>query len=184
MDLRQHCRLTRKHERGHIAWITAMIVTSRACGRCLDAVLIAEILGSLVLAGLFELARASTVKLFLRDGQWWSQGSWVTAILWVLSLAAHLGFDYLAGGHLAGGHLAGGHLAGGHGTGGASFGSATILLYLAVTFRSRSPWSGWLLSRVRSACRFPVRTRSPAWPDPPRTARGVAGGVPRAWRSA
>jgi hypothetical protein len=52
----------------------------------------------------------------------------VTAILWVLSLAAHLGFDYLAGGHLAGGH----------GTGGASFGSATILLYLAVTFRSRS----------------------------------------------
>ena len=88
-------------------------------GRHLDATLFAEILGSLVLAGLFGLARAATVKLFLRDGQWWSRGSWVTAILWVVSVAAHLGFDYLVGGH---------------GTGGTSFGNATLLLYLAVTF--------------------------------------------------
>ena len=88
-------------------------------GRHLDATLIAEILGSLVLAGLFGLARAATVKLFLRDGQWWSRGSWVTAILWVVSVAAHLGFDYLVGGH---------------GTGSTSFGNATLLLYLAVTF--------------------------------------------------
>jgi len=43
----------------------------------------------------------------------------VNAILWVVSLAAHLGFDYLVGGH---------------GTGGICFGNATILLYLAVTF--------------------------------------------------
>ena len=93
-------------------------------GRHLDATLIAEILGSLVLAGMFGLARAATVKLFLRDGQWWSRGSWVTAILWVVSVAAHLGFDYLVGGHLVGGH----------GTGGTSFGNATLLLYLAVTF--------------------------------------------------
>ena len=88
-------------------------------GRHLDATLIAEILGSLVLAGMFGLARAATVKLFLRDGQWWSRGSWVTAILWVVSVAAHLGFDYLVGGH---------------GTGSTSFGNATLLLYLAVTF--------------------------------------------------
>ena len=88
-------------------------------GRHLDATLFAEILGSLVLAGLFGLARAATVKLFLRDGQWWSRGSWVTAILWVVSVAAHLGFDYLVGGH---------------GTGSTSFGNATLLLYLAVTF--------------------------------------------------
>jgi cysteine synthase len=46
----------------------------------------------------------------------------VTAILWVVSLAAHLGFD---------------HLVGGHGTGGTCFGNATILLYLAVTFAVR-----------------------------------------------
>lgn len=88
-------------------------------GRHIDATLIAEILGSLVLAALFGLARASTVRLFFKDGQWWSRGSWVTAILWVVSVAAHLGFDYLVGGH---------------GTSGTSFGNATILLYLAVTF--------------------------------------------------
>jgi hypothetical protein len=88
-------------------------------GRHLDATLIAEILGSLVLAAVFGLARASTVRLFFRDGQWWSRGSWVTAILWIVSVAAHLGFDYLVGGH---------------GSGSASFGNATILLYLAVTF--------------------------------------------------
>ena len=88
-------------------------------GRHLDATLIAEILGSLVLAAVFGLARASTVRLFLRDGQWWSRGNWVTAILWIVSVAAHLGFDYLVGGR---------------GAGSASFGNATILLYLAVTF--------------------------------------------------
>jgi hypothetical protein len=88
-------------------------------GRHLDATLIAEILGSLVLAALFGLARASTVKVFFRDGQWWSRGSWVTAILWVVSVTAHLGFDYLVGGR---------------GSGSTSFGNATILLYLAVTF--------------------------------------------------
>jgi hypothetical protein len=88
-------------------------------GRHLDATLIAEILGSLVLAALFGLARASTVRLFFKDGQWWSRGSWVTAILWVVSAAAHLGSDYLAGGR---------------GAGSTSFGNATIVLYLAVTF--------------------------------------------------
>ena len=30
-------------------------------------------------AALFGLARASTVRLFFKDGQWWSPGSWVTA---------------------------------------------------------------------------------------------------------
>ncbi len=60
-------------------------------GRHLDATLIAEILGSLVLAAVFGLARASTVRLFYKDGQWWTRGSWVTAILWVASVAAHLG---------------------------------------------------------------------------------------------
>jgi hypothetical protein len=74
-----------------------MIVTSRACGR-------------------------GPVRLSFKGGQWRSRGSWVTAILWVVSLAAHLGFD---------------HLFGGHGTGGTCVGNATILLYLAVTFAVR-----------------------------------------------
>ena len=86
-------------------------------GRHLDATLIAEILGSLVLAAVFGLARASTVRLFYKDGQWWTRGSWVTAILWVASVAAHLGFDYLVGGPGAG-----------------AFGNATVLIYLAVTY--------------------------------------------------
>ena len=68
---------------------------------------------------MFGLARASTVRLFVRDGQWWTRGNWITAIPWIVSLAAHLGFDYLAGGR---------------GSGSTSFGNATILLYLAVTF--------------------------------------------------
>ena len=88
-------------------------------GRHLDATLIAEIVGSLVLAAAFGLARASTVRLFYKDGQWWTRGNWVTAVLWVVSVAAHLGFDYLVGGH---------------GPGSAAFGNATILIYLAVTF--------------------------------------------------
>jgi len=66
-----------------------MIVTSRVCGR-------------------------GPVQLSFKDRQWRSRGSWVTAILWVVSLAAHAGFD---------------HLVGGHETGGTCFGNATILLY-------------------------------------------------------
>jgi hypothetical protein len=93
-------------------------------GRHIDATLIAEILGSLVLAGLFGLARASTVRVYFRDGQWWSRGSWITAILWIVSVAAHLGFDYLVGGHGSGSTS----------SGSTSFGNATLLLYLAVTF--------------------------------------------------
>ena len=41
-----------------------MIVTSRVCGR-------------------------GPVQLSFKDRQWRSRGSWVTAILWVVSLAAH-----------------------------------------------------------------------------------------------
>jgi hypothetical protein len=88
-------------------------------GRHVDATIVAEIIGSLVLAAVFGLARASTVRLFFKDGQWWTRGNWITAILWVVSVAAHLGFDYLVAGH---------------GSSGTSFGNATILLYLAVTF--------------------------------------------------
>jgi len=87
-------------------------------GEHVDAVIIAELAGSLVLAAAFGLARAATVRLSFRQGQWWSQGSWVTAILWVLSLGAHLLFDALVSGR--------------HGH--ASLGQATILLYLAVTY--------------------------------------------------
>ena len=57
------------------------------------------------------------MRLSFREGQWWSQGTWLTAILWIASLAAHLGFDFVVGGK-----------------GPDNFGNATILIYLAVTF--------------------------------------------------
>jgi hypothetical protein len=78
----------------------------------------AGLAGSLALAAIFGAARASTVRLWLADGQAWARGTWLTGLLWAVSLAAHLGYDAL--------------VAGGDGKG--SLGSASVLLYLAVTF--------------------------------------------------
>lgn len=75
------------------------------------------LVGSLVLAAVFGLARAATVKVWTQEGQPWSKGNLVTAGLWVLALAAHLGYDYLIGQH----------------KGLSGLGDATILLYLVVT---------------------------------------------------
>ncbi len=81
------------------------------------SVAIVALAGSLVLAAVFGAVRAATVRIWLQDGQAWSQGSLVTAALWVAALAAHLGYDYLVGQHKDIGNL----------------GSATIVLYLAIT---------------------------------------------------
>jgi hypothetical protein len=74
--------------------------------------------GSLVLAAVFGVLRASTVKLWTQDGQVWSKGNWLTAALWIIALGAHLGYDAL--------------VAHGHGSGG-DIGTATVVLYLAVS---------------------------------------------------
>ena len=76
----------------------------------------AALLGSLVLAAVFGVLRALTVRLWLKDGQPWSQGSWVTASLWIVALAAHLGYDALVAGRSQD-----------------NVGAATIVLYLAVS---------------------------------------------------
>lgn len=81
-------------------------------------VVAAGLAGSLALAVVFGAARASTVRIWLADGQAWARGTWLTGLLWAVSLGAHLGYDAL--------------VAGGDGKGG--LGSATVLLYLAVTF--------------------------------------------------
>jgi hypothetical protein len=73
--------------------------------------------GSLVLAAVFGAIRASTVRIWIKDGRAWSQGNWLTAALWVVALAAHLGYDDL--------------VAPGHGD--KSVGASTALLYLAVS---------------------------------------------------
>jgi hypothetical protein len=79
--------------------------------------------GSLVLAAGFGAARAATVKIWLRDGQALSQGNWLTALLWVVALAAHLGYDAVTSGH---GNLAASFS-------GNTLGAATTVLYLAVS---------------------------------------------------
>jgi len=74
--------------------------------------------GSLVLAAVFGVLRASTVRLWVQDGQVWSKGNWLTAVLWVIALGGHLGYDAL----VARGHD------------GNDVGTATVVLYLAVSF--------------------------------------------------
>ena len=79
---------------------------------------IAAIVGSVVLAAIFGWLRARTVRVWLgENGQAWSQGNWLTAVLWIASLAAHLGYDVLVA----------------HGPGARGLGTATIVLYLAVS---------------------------------------------------
>jgi hypothetical protein len=74
--------------------------------------------GSLVLAAVFGVLRAATVRIWSQDGQVWSKGNWLTALLWLIALGAHLGYDAL--------------VAHGHGSDG-GVGTATIVLYLAVS---------------------------------------------------
>jgi hypothetical protein len=73
--------------------------------------------GSLVLAAAFGALRAATVRIWIQGGQAWSRGNWLTALLWVAAVAAHLGYDAL--------------VADGHGSRG--LGSATVVLYLAIS---------------------------------------------------
>jgi hypothetical protein len=77
----------------------------------------AAIGGSRVLAAIFGVLRATTVRLWLQDGQPWSKGNWLTASLWIAALAANLGYDGLVA----------------HGHGDSNVGTATVLLYLAVS---------------------------------------------------
>jgi len=79
---------------------------------------IAALAGSLVIAAAFGAIRAATVRVWSDGGQAWRQGNWLTAVLWIVSLAAHLAYDYFVDGK---GQQAG-------------LGSASLLLYFGVTF--------------------------------------------------
>ncbi len=94
------------------------------------AVTVAALAGSAVLAIVFGALRAATVRVRISDGAAWTQGSWVTALLWVAAVAAHLGYDALLDHH--------------KGTSG--LGSATIVLYLAITLAVQR---GLVLVRAR-----------------------------------
>jgi len=99
-----------------------------------DGRIIVALAGSLVLAALLGAARALTVRVWRQDdGQLMRQGTWVTAVLWIVSLAVHLGYDELVAGHIAG-------------TNGGNVGDATIVLYLMITLAVQQ---FLLLARVR-----------------------------------
>jgi hypothetical protein len=77
--------------------------------------------GSAVLAVGLGSLRATTVRLWRgEDGQLLRRGTWLTATLWVVAVAAHLAFDTL--------------IAGGASDGKGDIGNATLALYLAASF--------------------------------------------------
>ena len=78
------------------------------------------VIGSLVLAAVFGVARAITVRVWRQGGQLLRKGTWVTAGLWVVAVAAHYGYDDLVAGHITGKN-------------GSSVGNATVLLYLMIS---------------------------------------------------
>lgn len=84
-----------------------------------DGGIAAALVGSLVLAAVFGAVRALTVQVWREDGNLLRKGTWLTAVLWILSLAAHLGYDYLVAGRATGNS--------------GNVGDATVLLYLVVT---------------------------------------------------
>lgn len=85
-----------------------------------DGEIAAAVVGSLVLAAGFGAVRALTVRVWRENGQLLRRGTWLTALLWIASLAAHLGYDYLVAGHVTGKNVG-------------NVGNATIILYLVVT---------------------------------------------------
>jgi hypothetical protein len=73
---------------------------------------------SFVLAAVFGVIRAYTVRLWRADGQLWRQGTWLTVVLWLVAIGLHIGLDYAI-----------------DGTGAAKgLSSASLMLYIAVSF--------------------------------------------------
>jgi hypothetical protein len=78
----------------------------------------AALAGSFILAVVFAMARAATMHIWVDNGQPWRKGTPLTAVLWILSLGAHLSYDYLVDGR---GALAG-------------LGAASLAMYFAITY--------------------------------------------------
>jgi hypothetical protein len=98
--------------------IGIVLMVDAAKGHPLPARAVLVVVAGLVLAVLLGAVRALTVRIW-RDpsGVAWRRGTGWTAALWIVSLAAHLGLDPLAGDSSVA----------------KSFVSASILLYLALT---------------------------------------------------
>jgi hypothetical protein len=83
-----------------------------------DARITLAVAGSLVIAAVMGVLRAMTVRVWRENGQLLIRGSWVTGLLWVVAVGAHLGYDYL---------VIGG------GKNGTAVGNATVLLYVVAS---------------------------------------------------
>jgi hypothetical protein len=80
-------------------------------------VVFAALAGSLALAAITGAIRAMTVRVWINGGQALRQGTWLTAVLWIISLGVHLGYDYIVDGKSLSG-----------------LGTASLTLYFAVTY--------------------------------------------------
>jgi len=83
----------------------------------IHAMIIAGV-GSLLLAAVTGALRAPSKRLWRQDGQVWRQGTALTILLWLVSLALHLGYDALV-------------------APGTDFGNATLMLYLTVSIAAQ-----------------------------------------------
>jgi hypothetical protein len=111
---------------------------------------LAALAGSLALAAITGAIRAMTVRVWFQAGQALRQGTWITALLWVVSLGVHLGYDYLVDGK---GSQAG-------------LGTASLTLYFALTYTIQRFILQAKAQRIAQAPRQDVGdpgTRTPSW---------------------
>ncbi len=82
-----------------ILGVVGVVQTAQFLGQNHSSVLTYGLIaGSLVLAAAFGALRAATVRIWIESGQAWSRGNWLTALLWVAAVAAHLGSRRPGGG--------------------------------------------------------------------------------------
>jgi NAD/NADP transhydrogenase beta subunit len=119
---------------GVVGVITTVNAFNSHSGHHASGGTIGWIVVSLVVAAAFGAVRATTVQVW-RDpnGVAWRRGTWLTAALWIVAIAAHLGLDVVID----------------HASGINGLGTATIYLYLAVSLgvqreliRARIPAAG------------------------------------------
>jgi hypothetical protein len=96
--------------------------------------LLIALTGSLVLAAIGAGVRVPTFRLWRQDGRVWRKGRMVTAVLWIASLGAHLGYDAWVG----------------RDSDLAQLGSVTMLLYFAITLGIQRLFLGARASRLRN----------------------------------
>jgi len=106
----------------------------------------AALAGSLVLAAITGALRAITVRVWISAGQALRQGTWLTAVLWIVSLGVHLGYDYLVDGK---GPLSG-------------LGNASLTLYFAVTYTIQRFILQAKAQRIAEAPRPDANARTPS----------------------